>query len=56
MTKVVNVSNLINLEAGRGFVTDFPLREQFEAALKSKNGDWFDFSFAKVDDDEADND
>jgi hypothetical protein len=54
VVKTVTVSDLINLETGRGFIADFPLREQFEAALESKNNDWFDFSFAKIDDDDDD--
>lgn len=52
--KSAKVSDLIHLDEGRGFIVDLPLQGKFEGALKSKNKDWFDFSFAKTTDDDDD--
>lgn len=53
--KAVKVSDLIHLEEGRGFIVALPMQEKFETALKSKDNDWLDFSFAKrADDDDND--
>jgi len=54
VVKSANLAELINIETRDGFLVDFPLRDQFEAALDSRNDDWFDFTFAKdsSDDDE----